>query len=203
MKNNKIIIGLSLLSAAILSGCSTSTKYEDINSKDTTGVAYNLYDLRQTTSKMVDHMIDSKAVKRITADERPVLFFSNIRNETREHVNTSILANTVQTRLVNADIFQFTDISQVRDIKAQIGSSDTGSISKKDTIKLGKSVGAKYMLYGEFQDFDNTAKTGITTKTRSKAYVITLKMIDLKTGLIVWQEDKQIRKSESRGFLGI
>lgn len=204
MKKKKILLGMSVIGALCLTGCATKTAYEDIDSQDTTGVAYNLSDLRSTTAKMVDNMLDSKAIKRITAVDRPTLFFSTIRNETREHINTSILANTVQTKLINADMFQFTDMSQIKDIKEQIGFQNNSDMVDQNTaIKLGKHVGARYMLYGVFQDFDNTSKEGFTTKVRSKAYVITLKMIDLQTGIVVWQEDKQIRKSQSRSLFGI
>lgn len=204
MKKNKILLGASVIGTLCLTGCATKTTYEDVDSQDTTGVAYNLSDLRLTTSKMVDNMLDSKAIKRITAVDRPTLFFSTIRNETREHINTSTLANTVQTKLISSDMFQFTDMSQIKDIKEQIGyQNDSGMVDQNTAIKLGKHVGARYMIYGVFQDFDSTAKAGFTTKVRSKAYVITLKMIDLQTGLIVWQEDKQIRKSQTQGLFGI
>jgi len=203
MKNNKILIGLSVASVALLSGCATSTKYDDVNGQDTATVDFNLTDLRGTTATMVDDMLASKAIKRITAVDRPVLFFSNIKNETHEHINTSMLANTVQTKLIKSDMFQFTDMSQIKNIKEQAGfQNDSGMVDQSTAIKLGKQVGAKYMLYGAFQDFDSTGKVGYS-KVRSKAFVITLKMIDLETGMIVWQEDNQIRKSTKQSFFGL
>ena len=58
------------------------------------------------------------------------------------------------------------------------------------------------MLYGAFQDIDQTGKAGFSN-VRSVAFVITLKMIDLETGIVVWQEGKQIRKSQKQSLLGI
>ena len=186
MKKNNIIIAISIVGAVLLSGCSTKTQYDDINGQDTTNVGFNLTDLRATTEKMVDELLDAKAIKRITAVDRPTLFFSNIRNETHEHLNTSMLANTVQTKLIKSDIFQFTDMSQIKNIKEQAGyQNDSGMVDQDTAIKLGKQVGAKYMLYGAFQDIDQTGKKGFSN-VHSKAYVITLKMIDLETGIIIW-----------------
>ena len=203
MKKNNIVIGLSLVGAVLLSGCSTKTQYDDINGQDTTNVEFNLTDLRTTTEKMVDELLDAKAIKRITAVDRPTLFFSNIKNETHEHINTNMLANTVQTKLIKSDIFQFTDMNQIKDIKEQAGyQNDSGMVDHNTAIKLGKQVGAKYMLYGAFQDIDQTGKKGFSN-VRSKAYVITLKMIDLETGIVIWQENKQIRKSQTQSFFGM
>jgi uncharacterized protein (TIGR02722 family) len=203
MKKNNIVISISIVGAVLLSGCSTKTQYDDINGQDTTNVGFNLTDLRATTEKMVDELLDAKAIKRITAVDRPTLFFSNIRNETHEHLNTSMLANTVQTKLIKSDIFQFTDMSQIKDIKEQAGyQNDSGMVDQDTAIKLGKQVGAKYMLYGAFQDIDQTGKKGFSN-VHSKAYVITLKMIDLETGIVIWQEDKQIRKSQTQSFFGL
>lgn len=48
------------------------------------------------------------------------LFFSNIRNETREHINTTILPNTVQTQIIKSGLFQVTDMSQIKNIREQL-----------------------------------------------------------------------------------
>lgn len=97
-----------------------------------------------------------------------------------------MLANTVLTKLIKSDIFQFTDMSQIKNIKEQAGyQNDSGMVDQDTAIKLGKQVGAKYMLYGAFQDIDQTGKKGFSN-VHSKAYVITLKMIDLETGIIIW-----------------
>lgn len=63
MKKNNIIISISIVGAVLLSGCSTKTQYDDINGQDTTNVGFNLTDLRATTEKMVDELLDAKAIK--------------------------------------------------------------------------------------------------------------------------------------------
>ncbi len=202
MIKNKIFLGS--LAAVLLAGCSTNVQYEDVNSQDTTSVDYNLTDLRATTEKMVTDMLDSPAINRITAMDRPTLFFNNVRNETREHLNTSTLANTVQTQLIKSDKFQFVDMNQIKAIQEQAGyQTNSGMVDQNTAITLGKQAGARYMLYGVFQDFDSTNGAALGKEVRSKAYVITLKMMDLQTGVIVWQEDKQIRKSQTKSLFGM
>jgi uncharacterized protein (TIGR02722 family) len=155
------------------------------------------------TKSMSEDMLNSRGVKKITAMDTPTLFFSNIRNETREHLNTTMLSNTVQTQIIKSGLFQDTDMSRIKNVKEQLGyQANSGMVDQSTAFKLGRQVGAKYMLYGAFQDFDNTGEVGYS-KVRSKAFVITLKMIDLETGMIVWQEDNQIRKSTKQSFFGL
>ena len=68
-------------------------------------------------------MLNSRGVKKITAMDTPTLFFSNIRNETREHLKTTMLSNTVQTQIIKSGLFQDTDMSRIKNVKEQLGYS--------------------------------------------------------------------------------
>lgn len=184
-----------------MSSCSkTSVNYEKSDSVDTTSINFSSTDLQSMTKDMVEDMLSSKAVVRITSMERPTLFFSNIRNETREHINTGMLSNTVQTQLIKSDMFQVTDMEQIKNVREQLGyQANSGMVDQNTAIKLGQHIGARYMVYGSIQDIDNTNVDG---DKRSKFFLATLKMMDLQTGLIIWQDDKQIRKSQTKSTFG-
>ena len=71
----------------VLSSCGkTTVAYEDPNGVDTTSINFSSTDLQAITNKTAEDMLNSPAVKRITYMDMPTLFFSNIRNETREHI---------------------------------------------------------------------------------------------------------------------
>lgn len=149
---------------------------------------------------MAEDMLNSPAVKRITAMDTPTLFFSNIRNETREHINTTMLSNTAQTQIIKSGLFQVTDMSQIKNVREQLGyQANSGMVDQATATKIGQHIGARYMVYGSIQDIDNTNVDG---DKRSKFFLATLKMMDLKTGLVVWQDDKQIRKSQTKSTFG-
>ncbi|MFC4892630.1 penicillin-binding protein activator LpoB [Pseudofrancisella aestuarii] len=201
MKKNNLIFGILVATIFLLSSCSkTSVNYEKSDSVDTTSINFSSTDLQAMTKDMVEDMLSSKAVVRITSMERPTLFFSNIRNETREHINTNMLSNTVQTQLIKSDMFQVTDMEQIKNVREQLGyQANSGMVDQNTAIKLGQHIGARYMVYGSIQDIDNTNVDG---DKRSKFFLATLKMMDLQTGLIIWQDDKQIRKSQTRSTFG-
>ncbi len=200
MKKKLLFVTLSA-SLILLGSCSkTTVTYEDPNGVDTTSINFSSTDLQAITNKMTEDMLNSRAVKRITAMDTPTLFFSNIRNETREHINTTMLSNTVQTQIIKSGLFQVTDMSQIKNVREQLGyQANGGMVDQSTATKIGQHIGARYMVYGSIQDIDNTNVDG---DKRSKFLLATLKMMDLKTGLVVWQDDKQIRKSQTKSTFG-
>ncbi|AIT09984.1 TIGR02722 family lipoprotein [Candidatus Francisella endociliophora] len=201
MKKNILTI-LSIVGVTVaLSSCGkTTVAYEDPNGVDTTSINFSSTDLQSITNKMAEDMLNSRGVKKITAMDTPTLFFSNIRNETREHINTTMLSNTVQTQIIKSGLFQVTDMSQIKNVREQLGyQANSGMVDQSTATKIGQHIGARYMVYGAIQDIDNTNVDG---NKRSKFFLATLKMMDLKTGLVVWQDDKQIRKSQTKSTFG-
>ncbi|WP_119344403.1 penicillin-binding protein activator LpoB [Facilibium subflavum] len=198
-KKNFILLAVS---AAFLAGCASSgnnVSYVDPQGVDTTSINFNSTDLQTTTQKMVDGMMSSPAIARITAnDKQPVVFFSNIKNETAEHINTQMLANTVSTEVINSGKFRFTDMSQVKQMKEQMDyQAQSGMVDQQTATKMGQQIGAQYMIYGSIADMQS-----MNSDQQSLFFLITLKMIDLKTGVIVWQDQKQIRKVQKRSTFG-
>ena len=190
-----------LFAGALLAGCASNGKvsYVDPQGVDTTSINFNSTDLQTTTQKMAGGMLSSGAVARITDnDKQPVVFFSTIRNETAEHINASMLANTVSTEIINSGKFRFTDMSQVKQMKEQMDyQAQSGMIDQNTATKMGQQIGAQYMIYGSIADMNS-----MNSDQRSLYYLITLKMIDLKSGIIVWQDQKQIRKVQKRSSVG-
>ena len=201
MKKRLLFTTISVSLVLVLSSCSkTTVAYEDPNDVDTTSINFSSTDLQAITDKMAKDMLNSPAVKRITAMDTPTLFFSNIRNETREHISTTMLSNTVQTQIIKSGLFQVTDMSQIKNVREQLGyQANSGMVDQTTATKIGQHIGARYMVYGSIQDIDNTNVDG---DKRSKFFLATLKMMDLKTGLVVWQDDKQIRKSQTKSTFG-
>lgn len=200
MKKKLLFTTISAGLVLVLSSCGeTTVAYEDPNDVDTTSINFSSTDL-QAINKMAEDILNSPAVKRITYMDMPTLFFSNIRNETCEHINTTMLSNTVQTKIIKSGLFQVTDMSQIKNIREQLGYQvNSGMVDQATATKVGQHIGARYMVYGSMQDIDSTNVDG---DKRSKFFLVTLKMMDLKTGLVVWQDDKQIRKSQTKSTFG-
>lgn len=190
---------LTITISLIITAC-TSIQYTNPNDEDTTGITFSSTDLQLTTKKMVDSMLTSESIKRITNfnKKQPIIFFSGIRNETNEHINTNMLQNTVSTKIINSGLFRFTDMKSVRDMKNQIEYQQySGMIDLNSAVLLGKQIGAHYMLTGSIANIDV-----VGASQQSMFFLVTLKILDIQKGIIVWQEDKQIRKVKKRRLFG-
>lgn len=183
--------------AATLSSCAT-VKYGDAREVETVNTDFGSTDLQLISKKMVQDMLASPSVYQITANQRPVLFIDAIRNKTSEHIDTESITDSISTDLINSARFRFVDMSVVEAVTRQLNYQvKSGFVDESKAVQVGQQVGAQYMLYGNL--------SGITKadgSTRDQYFKFTLKLLDLRTGLIEFQSEKEIRKTRSRSLFG-
>jgi uncharacterized protein (TIGR02722 family) len=193
-------LALTLLAAALggLNGC-TTVKYGDAQSVETVNTDFGSTDLHLIASKMVDSLLASPITAQATAaGKRPVVFVDNVNNKTDEHVDTQSVTDTISTKLLQSGKYRFVDPSKVNTVRAQLNFQNSDQLANPATaIHFGQMVGAEYMLYGNLAGIQKADGS-----TRDVYYKFTLSLMDLKTGLIEWQDEKEIRKTRSRGIFG-
>ena len=192
------IVLLALSCLLFLGGCGTTVQYTDPDAVDTTSLQFSSTDLQTTASKMTDSLLNSPRVQKITANKPPVIWVQTVRNKTDQHIDTEAITNSISTRLLNSGKFNFVDMSKVKAVKKQLHyQHDSGMVDQQTAVKVGQQVGAHYMLYGDISSIHarNDAQ-------QSQFFQITLKLMNLKSGLIIWQGQKQIRKTAQRSLFG-
>lgn len=188
------LIGLAL----VLSGCSNKVTYGDATAVETTTIDFGSTDLQSIAKSMVQSMLQSPSVASITYNSRPILYVEGIKNKTSEHIDTESITDTISTDLLNSGKFRFVDMTRVEAVRKQLNFQNNDElVDQNTTIQFGKMVGAQYMLYGNLSSIVKTAgsKTDLY-------YKMTMRLMDLKTGLIEWANEKEIRKDQSKTFLG-
>ncbi len=65
-------------------------------------------------------------------------------------------------------------------------------------FNFGQKAGAEHLIYGNLSSI-----TKSNNKTEDVYYKFTLKMQNISTGLLEWQEEKEIRKQVNRTFFGL
>ncbi len=193
---------VGLISSVFLltSGCASSPKisYTDPNAIQTTSIDYSSTDLQSITNGMVDSMLTMPRVEAITAKSTPVLFISGMQNNSNQMIDTQALTNAISTRLINSGKFNFVDMSQVDAVKNQMNyQHQSGMVDPSTAAALGKQVGAQYMLYGDISSISQRNDSEQTLYLQ-----VTMKLLDIQSGLIVWQGEKQISKAASKKGFG-
>lgn len=185
--------------AVILGGCSNKVSYGDAQAVETVNVDFGSTDLQKIAAEMVDSMMMSGSVSAITRDGRPIVFVERIKNKTSEHIDTESITDTISTKMLNSGKFRFVDMDCVEAVRDQLNFQNNDELVNQSTaIQFGKMVGAQYMLYGNLSSIVKNAGSD-----KDVYYKMTMRLMDLQTGLIEWADETEIRKQQSKSLLGL
>ncbi|MGR6861723.1 penicillin-binding protein activator LpoB [Aliivibrio salmonicida] len=195
MKKSVIaLLGLAVL----LGGCSNKVSYGDAQAVETTTVDFGSTDLQKIAGEMTESMLSSGAVAQITQGNRPIVFVESIKNKTSEHIDTESVTDSISTKLLNSGKFRFVDMDRVEAIRTQLNFQNNDELVNQNTaIQFGKMVGAQYMLYGNLSSIVKNAGSD-----KDVYYKMTMRLMDLETGLIEWADETEIRKQQEKSLLG-
>ncbi|MDF2690910.1 MAG: lpoB [Gammaproteobacteria bacterium] len=200
MKRKLSKIAVTIIAGSLLAACSSNptVSYVDPNSVDTTSIDFSSTDLQSTVSQMVNQMLTSPVVMQLTASSQPVLYVEGMDNNTSEHIDTDAITDAISTRLINSGKFTFVDMTKVNAIKQQMQyQHQSGMVDQQTAVALGQQIGAQYMFYGDISSI-----SAANSDQQSMYYQITMKLLSIKTGVIVWQGEQQIRKVAVRKTFG-
>lgn len=199
MKKALLALTFASVAALGLSGCA-SVQYGDAQGVETVNTDFGSTDLQLISSKMVDSLLASPVTREVTASgKRPIVFVENVNNKTDQHIDAESITDTISTRLLQSGKYRFIDMTKAEAVRQQLKFQNADElVNPAMAIRFGQMLGAEYMIYGNFSNISK--KDG---STRDVYYKFTLKMMDLKTGLIEWQDEKEIRKTRTRSLLGL
>ncbi|WP_028115673.1 penicillin-binding protein activator LpoB [Ferrimonas senticii] len=197
---NRITHILMLALALVLSGCASKVEYGDATAVETVDLGFGSTDLQAVAAKMVDSMMTTPSVQMLTANnQRPVLFVDRVTNKTSEHIDTESITDTISTQLLRSGQFRFIDMTKVDAVRKQLDyQNHSGLVDPSKAIQFGRQVGAQYMLYGNLSSIvkDNGS-------TKDVYYKMTMRLMDLDSGLIEWADEKELRKQKSKTLFGL
>ena len=197
MKHLKLIF---LMAAVMgLSACQSKVEYGDATEVETVNENFGSTDLQAVAAKMVDSMVTFPPVVAITQSSRPIIFVDKVKNKTSEHIDTESITDTISNKLLRSGKFRFIDMTKVDVVRKQLDyQNNAGMVDPSTAIKFGRQIGAQYMLYGNLSSIVKQAGS-----TKDVYYKMTMRLMDLETGLIEWSDEKEIRKSKTKSFLGL
>jgi uncharacterized protein (TIGR02722 family) len=193
-----VLFTAAVISACSLSGCASTMQYGDAGSAKPISTEFGSSDLQQIAEAMVDSMISFPPMVEMTASRRPVVSVDKVKNKTMQHIDTESVTDSIRTRLIRSGKFRFidrtTDEQTVEELKTQ---QDSGLVDKKTAVNFGQQIGAEFLLTSNFSEIRQ--KLGSTTDVY---YKFTMSLKNLKTGILEWSDEKEIRKVFKRGTFG-
>jgi len=172
--------------------------YHDMNEVERTSVEFGSTDLQRIADTMTNSMLNFGPLKKITLENRPVVFVNKIENRTMEHIDLESVTDTIRSKLIQSQKFRFVDMSQTDNIHKQLSyQSQTNVINQSTAKSFGGQIGADYMLYGSISSIEK-----YSGRVKDVYYKFTLNLLEVETGILEWSDEKQIRKTGKRRVIG-
>lgn len=199
MKNGiKTLLAVATMGALSLSGCAPTMQYGDAGSAKPISTEFGSSDLQQIAEAMVDSMIVFPPMVELTTGRRPVVSVDRVKNKTMQHIDTESITDSIRAKLIRSGKFRFidrtTDDQTIDELRIQ---QDSGLVDKKTAVKFGQQIGAEFLLTANFSEIRQ--KAGSTTDVY---YKFTMSLKNLRTGILEWSDEKEIRKVFKRGTFG-
>jgi len=194
---SKINLLLLTVLIAFLSACAPTIRYELKDEETVTGSDWSAKDLKDVSEYMVGSIKQSAFITsgQYANEKNRWMLARDLKNETDEHVNTRTIMEKIRTRLINESIANFIDDQAIEEILDQLQLQHSGLFDNKTVAQVGKLVGAKLILRGAISSIRKR-----TDRQDIIYYNITLQLVSIQTGEIIWTDEKEIQRLTSKSL---
>lgn len=168
----------------------------DVESKNLLTDEWSETDMQQTVKAMVGSLVVHPVVAE--AKKRPVVMVTQLQNKTSEHIDTQSIMDMVRVELMKTGKLSFVDKEARQDIDQEYEYQNSGRVANETKKGPGGQVGADFIVNGRIDSIIQEAG-----KQKTVYYKITLNLTNLKSGVIEWTDQKQIRKLYKKKTLGL
>lgn len=189
------ICGVSLLTACGPRAFVKGDYDKDVESTNLLNDQWSETDMQVAVKDLVNSAIAHPAIA--AAKRPPVVMVTKLQNKTSEHIDTQSITDMVTAELMRGGKVSFVDKAAREDISDEYQYQDENA-SRETKKAKGGQTGADFILNGRLDSIVQEAG-----KDKTVYYKITLNMTNLKTGLIVWSDYKQIRKVFKKKRVGL
>jgi penicillin-binding protein activator len=188
-------LGFLALGASALAGCGPkAVRGSDTPGLDTAAMSTGLdkRDLEKMEHENMNALQSSAVIQRWAQEDRPAVAVIPLRNETSEHIDSSLdaLISDIETRLVNAGHVRVISMDQQPKLVEEIRRQYSGAFDPSQTAVWGKQVGARYIVTGKVYNTDERQND-----ERRVQYFMFIQVLDVQTGEILFQNKTGVTKA--------
>ena len=181
---NKLKVLLSLISVLLLSACTTTVnRVESGTERDLSGY-WNARDVRIVCEALIESALASPRVAqaiRAAGNRTPTVIVGRFRNESNEHIDTTIISNTMETVIFNSGRLDFVAGGALRDEIRAERQDQQGWSSEETAAALGREIGADFLMTGSVRTIiDRSGNRTVRT------YYVTAELTNIATNARLW-----------------
>jgi penicillin-binding protein activator len=197
----KFILSMGLVCALGLIGCGprqfVKGQYDE-NVEDTNLLTdkWSESDMQSAVRDLVASAVSHPAIA--NAKRPPIVMVTRLQNKTSEHIDTQSITDMFQVELMRSGKVTFVDKAAREDIAEEYDYQDSGMVERESKKGKGGQVGADFIMNGRLDSIVQEAG-----KDKTIYYKLTMNLTNLKTGLIQWTDNKQLRKQFKKKRVGL
>jgi uncharacterized protein (TIGR02722 family) len=193
---NTKLFSIVMLAGILIVGCEPKTTNVDIiNDQGPAVMGLDYRDFDQAASNMIQSMLSSGALKK-QGGGRYVIAKGQIINDTMQRIDTDQLMAKIETEILNSGQAVMTaavgpGTDQMLQEARQLRESD--EFDQSTTVEKHTLIAPELTIAGKIIQRNVT----VNRSTERPEYYFQLKLSDVKTGLTLWSDEKQIVKQGS------
>ena len=178
----------------LASGCATTVEYGDETSSKPISTDFGSSDLQQIAAKMVDSMLADEVLQEISGDGPPLLIVDQVKNKTMQHIDTESVTDSIRTKLIRSRKFSFQDRTTEAALQEELAYQQGAA---QEPVAAGQQDAPHYMLTANLSEIQQEQG-----RLKDVYYKFTMSLRDLKSGRLIWADEKEIRKQKTRSVFG-
>ncbi len=183
----------------VLAGCGRSVTELDPSTDPAEDADFSSADYFRITDTMMNSLQANGFFDRYRAEhggERPVMLLAkSLMNKTDEHIDTRLILEKIRTAMIKDGLADFVDDQAFDMALDQLNMQATDLYDNMKAAKIGRFVGAKYVLRGSISNLRKVE--GRETRNYMN---VTLDVFEVETLLIKWTDEVDIKRASKKGL---
>lgn len=171
-------------------------QYDDVNRENLMNDQWSETDMQKAVQDLVASLMTSPAINQ--SKKLPVVMVTGLQNKTSEHIDTQSVMDMIRVELMKSGKVGFIDKEARQDISDEYNYQNSGMVAEETKKGPGGQVGADFIINGRLDSI--VQEVG---KDKSVYYKLTLNLTNLKSSMITWSDQKQIRKTFKKKSIGL
>ncbi len=189
------LVLLPLLAAlALAAGCATKeqTRYGDARAVETVTNQFGSTDLQMIAESLTRSMLQAPV---IVSGNLPIVTVQEVRNKTSEYIDTRAITDSIRAELQKGGKVRFAvDATAMNQQVEELKRQQSEYYAKEQAAQIGNMVGAQYRMEGNITSIVKQVKD-----VKDVYYKVNLQLWNIRNGLLEWSDEKEIRKTTTKG----
>ena len=201
MKRALTAVAVASLYVILAAGCTVAVRERDPAKPYHYDERYDYTDLKVMSTRMASSLLSNPPLSR--RDDKPIIVTYPIDNRTSQHIDTANLMDSIRTAVHEGGKARFAAKEARRHIEEELGYQASGRVSPEDRVKVGKQLGARYILAGRLTSIEKEQPKQVRAKKKELVYYKrTMELTSMETGLYEWTDEQAIVREISKPFFG-